>query len=147
MYRNKLVYGLGAADSDMKIILFTWFKCNHDLLNVILWSDKSNFNNYWVSELNRKNDHFWVTKNGCKIWECKFQNRVYINVWLWGLDGKILGPYFYQRSLMGERYANFLLTEFERLFGWYIPRNMSWYVVILGWGPPHNSRNIKNILN
>lgn len=144
-YKIKTVHGLIPGDTDRRIRFCNWLINSQNLLPLILWSDESHFNNNGIS--NRKNDHFWDTENPRQIRECRFQQRFSINVWLGILGDTIIGPYFYQGTLNGERYANFLQTQFEDYLD-DIPLQMRrdmWFQQ--DGAPPHNARIVKNILS
>lgn len=116
-----------------------------NFLGKIMWSDESRFHNNGI--VNRHNSHYWSTENPHWVRETHFQNIWGINVWCGLFNGRIIGPYFYEGTLTGERYLRFLIEILPTLLE-EIPlaerRNM-W--LQQDGAPPHNSQNVSNFLD
>ncbi|KAG5897523.1 hypothetical protein JTB14_030019 [Gonioctena quinquepunctata] len=63
-----------------------------------------------ISEINvnRQNCRYWATKNPRWMMEYHTQNPHKVNVWCGIVDGKILGPYFFELNLTGAIYLDSL---------------------------------------
>ena len=77
----------------------------------ILWTDESTFTNQGM--FNRKNKHFYATKNPNLYQEVRTQIRYSVNVWCGILDDRILGPFFIPGNLNAQTYLHFLQTNLE----------------------------------
>lgn len=84
-----------------------------DFLNKILWSDESRFHNNGI--VNRHNCHYWSAENPRWVRETNFQTVWGINVWCGLFNGRLIGPYFYDGTLTGERYLEFLQNSLPDL--------------------------------
>ncbi|XP_060855227.1 uncharacterized protein LOC132932896 [Metopolophium dirhodum] len=92
-YKPEFVQHLRIGDSERRLQLLSWFSVQFEIDNLfyknILWTDESKF-----------------TNNGT-VWG--------VNVWC-GLIGRILlGPYFYDGTLSGRRYLDFLVNQLPLL--------------------------------
>jgi len=69
-------------------------------------TDESKFTNNGI--INKQNNRFWSDHNPYWTNDSNFQHVWGTNVWCGLLCGKLLGPYFYDGTLTGRRYLNFL---------------------------------------
>jgi hypothetical protein len=78
-------------------------------LNYILWTDESKFTNNGI--INEQNNCYWDNQN--PHWIIKTNNQCVwrTNVWCGLIRGKLSGPYFYNGTLNGRRYFEFLMKE------------------------------------
>ncbi|CAH0551598.1 unnamed protein product [Brassicogethes aeneus] len=86
---------------------------NPNLLNQILWSDESRFNNNEV--INKHNCRYWSQENPNWIRQTKFQTRFGVNVWCGIVNGYIVGPYLYHEHLTSVRYLQFMQNDLPLL--------------------------------
>lgn len=113
--------------------------------NKILWTDECTFTTAGV--FNRRNTHFWSTQNPREISEMKFQGRRSLHVWCGILNHQIIGPIFYEGSLTGERYLQFLTQEIEVLLEMLPIRQYFQIIWHQDGAPPHNVRPVVHFLN
>ena len=116
-----------------------------DVFKKILWTDEASFTTSGM--FNRHNRHYWAIENPRKFEQIKKQGRTSVNVWCGMINNKILGPIFYNGTLNGQRYLNFLQNEIE-VFLDELPletyRTLIWQQ---DGAPPHATRAVINFLN
>ena len=113
-YRCRKVHHLRNTDFQRRRIFCRWIlrkeRADPNSCKKILWSDESRFtNNGWF---NRNIHYRWTQENLHVHRETAFQERFGNNVWLGILDSKLVGPFFFEENLNGERYLNFLNNDF-----------------------------------
>ncbi|CAH2011084.1 unnamed protein product [Acanthoscelides obtectus] len=116
-YKYRPVHTLLAGDPERRLVFCHWYLsfCRQNVNNFryLLWTDESNFSN---SEMfNRKNHHYWSRENLLLVHPRGPQVRFSFNVWCGIIGSKIVGPFFYEGTLTGERYVEFMseiLTNF-----------------------------------
>lgn len=116
-----------------------------DIVNKIMWTDESRFHNNGV--INRHNSHYWASENPHWVRETHFQTVWGINVWCGLFNGRIIGPYFFEGTLTGERYLEFLQRDIPELMA-AIPRaerDTMWWQQ--DGAPAHNARIVTDHLN
>lgn len=114
-------------------------------LNKIIWSDECRFTN--VGMFNRKNEHYWSVHNPRRFRAVRNQTRFHLNVWAGILGDRILGPFFYGETLNGERYLNFLRTQFLEYLEDIPLLQLGQLWMQQDGAPPHNSIPVRNFLN
>ncbi|XP_066153268.1 uncharacterized protein [Euwallacea fornicatus] len=101
---------LNDKDFDDRLNFCHWLEnmiCDEtDFLSRVLWSDEATFKSN--GQLNLHNSHYWSEKNPRWMREVDHQYRWTLNVWCGIVEGKIIGPYFFEQPLNGERYMEFL---------------------------------------
>lgn len=116
-----------------------------DFFNKILWTDESTFSTAGV--YNRKNKHYWASRNPHKIAPIKFSGRTSIHVWCGVLRNRIIGPIFYRGNLTAALYHGFLENEIEQLLQ-NIPLHEYANIVWQQDGAtPHSTVMVRNYLN
>lgn len=148
-YRIHLHQGLHAADFTRRLEFIANMQVHlhddHKFLSRILWSDESRFHNNGT--VNRHNLHYWANENPKWMRETNFQHIWGVNVWCGIIDGYLIGPYFYQGTLTGERYLQFLRESLPELLE-EVPLNLRNSLIFQQDGaPPHNSHIVTNFLN
>ncbi|CAI6354208.1 unnamed protein product [Macrosiphum euphorbiae] len=112
-----LEIGISYRDSTRRLEFIAWFNIqfhnNPLIVNHILWSDESKFTNNGI--MNKQNHRYWDDTNPHWSRETNFQTVWGINVWCGLVGGKLIGPYFYDGTLNGRRYLNFLTNELPRM--------------------------------
>ncbi|CAH1975825.1 unnamed protein product [Acanthoscelides obtectus] len=100
-----------------RLVFCHWYLsfCRQNVNNFryLLWTDESNFSNSGM--FNRKNHHYWSRENLLLVHPRGPQVRFSFNVWCGIIGSKIVGPSFYEGTLTGERYVEFMseiLTNF-----------------------------------
>lgn len=109
-YKIHLVQGLTPRDPDQRLTFIARMNDYIDedvhFLNRILWGDESRFHNNGT--VNRHNCHYWSSENPKWTRENRFQTVWGVNVWCGVFNGRLIGPHFYDGTLTGERYLDFL---------------------------------------
>jgi len=82
-------------------------------LNNILFTDEATFDNLGV--VNKHNMHYYATENPHWVRHINFQNQWKLNVWGGIINNHIIGPHFFDGSLNGPTYLNFLQEELPLL--------------------------------
>lgn len=75
-------------------------------LSQILWTDEATFSS--DGRINLKNMHYWSTTNPYWMQEVQYQGRWSVNVWCGILGDTIIGPYFFDEPLNGNRFLDFI---------------------------------------
>lgn len=147
-FKVHLVQGLfpGDADRRLQFIAHLLGKLEDDraFLTKIMWGDEAKFHNNGV--VNRHNSNYWSPVNPHWVMETRFQNIWSVNVWCGLFNGRIIGPYFYEGTLTGERYLHFLehsLPEFLEEIP-LLERQQMWWQQ--DGAPAHNAHMVTNFL-
>lgn len=115
------------------------------LLQHILWSDEATFHS--DGSVNRHNMHYWSQTNPHWMQEVNHQGHWSVNIWCGILNGQIIGPFFFDQSLNGERYLNFLRNELPILLE-DVPLGIRRHMYFQHDGcPAHYSLDVRNYLN
>jgi len=121
------------------------YENNQNIISNILWTDESSFNNNGI--VNRHNSHYWNNNNPNWTRENNAQVRWSTNVWCGIINNQLVGPYFYDGTLNGQRYLDFLLNNLPELME-NIPletRANMWFQQ--DGAPAHNANIVKIFLN
>lgn len=86
---------------------------DEDLLNFILLSDEANFKNTGIG--NRHNCHYYAEENPHWLRPVDYQHPWSVNVWAGITGSNLVGPYFIEGNLNGDKYLNFLRNELPLL--------------------------------
>ena len=124
---------------------------NLDFTRKIIFSDEATF--VLNGHVNRQNYRYWATENPHWTQDCHTQYRQKINVWAGIVENQILGPYFFEENLNGERYLDFLQNElipalavlFPNPQNPDIPHNDIWFQH--DGAPPHFARAVRQFLD
>lgn len=114
------------------------------IYNHILWTDESRFVSNGIP--NKKNTHYWATENPHMVNPVANQGHYGVNVWCGIIGRHLIGPYFYEGSLTGARYLNFLREELPILLQNVQLRHNNIWLQQDG-APAHNARISQNFLN
>lgn len=82
---------------------------NPRLVKQICFSDEATF--CLNGEVNRHNFRYWAPANPHWFRESHSQYNEKVNVWAGIINNRVIGPYFFEGSLTGERYHDFLATD------------------------------------
>lgn len=146
-FKIHLHQGLLPRDYQNRINLVAWLVVAQDrgILQRIMWSDESRFHNNCI--VNRHNCHYWSQENPHWLREHRFQNIWGINVWCGIINGHIIGPKFYDGTLTGQRYLEFLRDDLPNYLE-DIPYAIRLNMILQHDGaPPHNAAIVTNYLN
>lgn len=154
-YKIKLIHELNEDDPDRRIEFCETLMniCNNDHLFArrIIFSDESTFCLNGV--VNKQNYRYWSSTNPHWAVEAHTQYKESVNVWAGIVSDRIIGPYFFDGTLTGQRYLDFLRNELIpalcRLFpnanNPNIPGDFVWFQQ--DGAPPHFSREVREYLN
>lgn len=114
-------------------------------LSKILWTDESTFSS--DGRVNLHNMHYWSAENPHWMCEVQHQGRWSVNVWCGIIGGSIIGPYFFERSLTGNSFLEFLRNELPVLLE-DVPLDIRQNMFLqLDGCPAHFANNVKEYLN
>lgn len=125
-------------------ILLDKFNDDANVFDYIFWTDEASFTTAGV--YNKGNTHFWAQENPHLVKEIQFQGHMTFNMWS-GIFNKRIYYFFYNGSLTGERYLEYLRTNISDIID-NIPlhhvRHMIWQQ---DGAPCHNYRLVTQFLN
>jgi hypothetical protein len=111
-FKVHLVQELSDDDPDrrMQFSEILMDKCNNDPLfaKTVIFSDESTFT--LNGEVNRQNCRYWAKENPKWMREHHTQYPQKINVWAGIVRNKIIGPYFFDGTVNGPTYLQFLVN-------------------------------------
>lgn len=84
---------------------------NRNFLRHVLFSDESTFTNH--GNVNKHNMHYWSVENPHWLREVEHQRPWSVNVWCGIMENRLIGPYFIEGTLNGQKYRDFLDTELK----------------------------------
>lgn len=101
---------LNESDFQSRVIFCNWLinKGPH-FPRTVLWTDEATFKS--TGEVNIHNAHYWSQTNPHWLRTIDNQHLWSVNTWCGVLEGKIIGPYFFEENLNGIRYAEFLNND------------------------------------
>lgn len=114
-------------------------------LSKILWTDEATFNS--DGRVNLHNMHYWSAENPHWIREVQHQGRWSVNVWCGIIGGTIIGPYFFDQSLTGNLFLQFLRNELPVLLEDVPLETRQDMFLQLDGCPAHFSINVREHLN
>jgi hypothetical protein len=110
----------------------------------VRFTDEATLKNH--GQVNTRNVHYWATENPRWLRQVEHQRQWSVNVW-YGVSGnRIIGPYFIDGNLNGERFSEFLLNILPLLLEDIPLRNRMrmWYQH--DGCPAHNAVVARNVL-
>lgn len=148
-YKFHIVQSLQPNDNYRRLTFCQWFEENvmenPRFQSNILWSDESTFTNNGL--FNRRNHHHWAEANPHLIREARHQTRFSVNVWCGLLGNRVVGPYFIDGTLNGQKYLQFLQTHLtEFLDNLPMIQNVNCWYQNDG-APAHNTLPVQEFLN
>lgn len=111
----------------------------------ILWTDESSFSTSGLP--NRQNFRYWASENPHFAREVRWQGRQTVNVWCGILDHKILGPFFFETTLTGQSYYEFLEDRVTEILENLPLRRYQRIVYQHDGAPPHVIQRVKHFLD
>lgn len=116
-YHIQLHQQLSDADFNRRLDFCLWaldmLGNNENFFNYVLFTDESTFHSNGL--VNRHNFHYYSDHNPHFFRSIDNQNRWSINVWGGILGSRIIGPYFFDENLNGQRFLSFLRDELHQL--------------------------------
>ncbi|EZA56777.1 hypothetical protein X777_03215 [Ooceraea biroi] len=107
-----------------------------------MFSDEAAFEN--DGEINRHNCHYYSQNNPHWVRHVDRQHRWKVNVWSGILDSHIIGPFFFNGNVTGERYLNMLQNELPQMLGVVNPNVVQRMWLQQDGAPPHFAHIVKN---
>jgi transposase len=90
-------------------IMIELIDINARFVQRICFSDEATF--CLNGQVNRQNYRYWAQENPHWFIENHTQYNEKVNVWAGIVENRIIGPFFFDESLTGERYLNFLRND------------------------------------
>ena len=125
---------------------------NPDFLKqIVFFSDEATF--FVNGTVNRQNYRYWSDKNPHWMIETHTQHPQKVNVWAGICNNQIIGPYFFDGTLTGERYWAFLQRELIPELVRRFPDDVNCHLIHrLLWfqqdgAPPHYLQGVRDYLN
>ena len=98
------------TDFENRVRFCQWFlqQVHNDncFLQKVLFTDEATFTNF--GQINLRNMHYWAPENPHWMREVDHQRQWSVNVWCGILGNQLIGPYFIDEQLTGQKYSNFL---------------------------------------
>lgn len=143
------VHALHPGDADRRLNFVAWLatEINRDpaLLERILWTDESKFCNNDTP--NRHNSIKWATDNPLANFKRGHQRIISINVWCGLIGPHLIGPYFFDGTLNGQRCLDFYQNDLPGLLQ-DVPLNVRQNMIFQQDGAPaHNARIVTSFLD
>jgi len=148
-YHITLTQALSAQDRQNRVAFCQWalqkLNENPEFFQNVLFSDEATFQS--TGALNRHNSHYWSQGNPHWTQHIDHQHRWSVNVWCGIVDGQVIGPYFFDGTVTGQSYFQFLQNEFPVLL-----ENVPLDTRLRMWfqqdgAPAHFARVVRNYLN
>lgn len=148
-YRPNIIQHLIPDDSGRRLTFIAWLmvKIQEEplFLNYVCWTDESKFTNNGV--INKQNNRYWSDTNPHWTNDSNFQHVWGTNVWCGLLCGRLLGPYFYNGTLTGRRYLDFLSNTLPTFLDEFnLDTRMNLFFQQDG-APAHNAIIVREYLN
>ena len=147
-YHVKLTQQLERNDFNSRLLFCQWAQStlqqDPSFFSYVLFSDEATFKN--TGELNRHNCHYWSRVN--PLWQrsVPFQKQWSLNVWAGIIGEYIIGPYFFDTPLTGQKYLRFLEQSLTDLLDNVdlTTRRKMWFQH--DGAPVHYDRRVRNLL-
>jgi hypothetical protein len=140
---------LTEMDFDRRLDYCHWFlgmdNENPQFVSNILWTDEATFSS--DGGVNCHNMHYWSAENPHWMQQVQHQGRWSVNVWCGIIGGTIIGPYFFDETLTGNVFLQFLRNRLPILLqdvNLELRRNM---FLQLDGCPAHYAINVREYLN
>lgn len=149
-YKVHISHTLRPGDENRRLRYCNWLveriANDPDFLSKVIWTDESRFTN--CGFFNRNNKRLWSIANPRRNMPRRNQIRFGINVWAGLYKNRVIGPLLFEGNLNGERYLNFLRTEFANYIDDTVPlRELPGMWLQQDGAPPHNTRAVRDYLN
>lgn len=114
-------------------------------LKKIIWTDEAKFHNNGT--VNHHNNHYWSDSNPHQMKQCNKQVRWGVNVWCGIIDKFLVGPYFFEGNLNGNKYLNFLKNDLPILMENIPLQQRNDLIWQQDGAPAHNTLVVRKYLN
>ena len=118
---------------------------NQNFIKNIMFSDEATFSTNGI--VSSQNIRWWNNENPKWVIQSKRQYSQKVNVWCGLLRERIIGPFFFNENLNGERFLEFLNTElWEEIHNLPITYRQELYFQLDG-APIHNTAGVREWLH
>lgn len=154
-YKIELHQELNEDDPDRRLQFSEIMQelCNRNplFINQILFSDEATFSLHGT--VNRQNYRYWSQENPHWMTDTHTQYPQKVNVWAGIINDRIIGPFFFEENLTGQRYLTFLRNQlipvltniFPNANNPNLPNDNIWFQQ--DGAPPHYAREVRQFLN
>lgn len=124
---------------------------NNNLVTNIIFSDEATF--CLNGSVNRQNCRYWATENPHWMMEVTTQYPQKLNVWCGIVRGRVIGPFFFEQTLTGQVYLDFLQFELVPALLALIPNPLNpdypdeELIFQQDGAPPHYAANVRTFLD
>lgn len=148
-YHITLTQSLSAQDRQSRVDFCNWalrkLDEDPDFFQYVLFSDEATFQS--TGHLNRHNCHYWARENPHWTQHIDHQHRWSVNVWCGIVDGQVIGPYFFNGTVTGQNYLEFLRNQLPGLMEDLSCRTRQRMWFQQDGAPPHFARVVRHHLN
>lgn len=148
-YHFRRVQDIIEPDYAARSVFSSWIsretRNDTSFLNSILWTDEATFTRSGIT--NHRNSHLWLHENPDAVRPSTFQHEFSVNTWAGIIDNILIGPLILPSTLNGERFLEFLETQFfDRLME--LPLSYRTRMILqLDGAPAHFATRVRNHLN
>lgn len=148
-YHITLTQALTQQDKENRVDFCQWAQgqlaIDQNFFKFVMFSDEACFHS--SGHLNRHNCHYWSDTNPHWYRQIDHQHQWSLNVWCGIVNGYLIGPHFFDGTLNGEKFFEFLMNDFPQLFDDvdYYTRGRMWFQ--LDGAPPHFSLRVRQALD
>lgn len=147
-YKVNIVQELFDFDCDRRLefceILSRKIEENPDFVNNIVFSDEATFTLHGT--INKQNYRYWARNNPNWYEELHTQFPEKVNVWAGLFSGHVIGPFFIEGNLTGDRYLQLLREEIvPAINNLTADINLTWFQQ--DGAPPHFTREVREFLD
>lgn len=147
-YHYQRVQSLYPGDSQKRLEFCHWFlqQCQSQrFVMTFCCTDEAQFTRDGL--FNFHNSHVYAHENPHAVKPCNHQRRFSLNVWAGIVGNKLLGPHFFEGSLNGHMYTQFLDNEFSEMLADLPVRTRAGMWFMHDGAPPHFSREARSKLD
>lgn len=147
-YKIRLVHELAEEDFDRRLqfceILMDICNRDNNFVRNMVFSDEATF--CLNGTVNRQNCRYWSQTNPHWVQEGHTQHPLKLNVWAGIYNSRIIGPFFLEETLNGNRYLELLNTQIIPALeeNGQLPNNI-WFQQ--DGAPPHYARDVRAYLD
>lgn len=117
---------------------------DRDFLSSIIFTDESSFTLH--NEPNTQNNRMWASENPHRVFHGRTQYPEKVNVWAGILGNNIIGPFFIDGNLTGERFLQLLIEDIGPAVA-EVSRNLQTVWFQMDGCPAHNYQPVREFLN
>lgn len=140
---------LSEQDHEQRRLFCQWaiqrWRDDENFFKFVMFSDEATFQSDGL--LNRHNSHYWSPVNPHWMQEVDHQHRWSVNVWCGIVNGYLIGPHFFEGTVNGANYLQFLQEVLPGLLEHVdLETRMKMWFQQDG-APPHYANIVRNYLD